>query len=157
MLFWKPHLAAFAETMAGHCFAYSPGNKKGTSPHSELQYCSLFHSVFSNLLNRAESFLRGWKSFRWSRICPLKPKLHYCVHGSPPQTSISCQPDNPSANSTSNFCVIHFVLPFHLHQGVPHDLFPTKILYALLIFLINAACPTQLTLFGLITPITVSE
>lgn len=130
--------------MAVHCSACSPGINK--------------------------EFLLLLEPTQHSRILPERLADTQMVHNSPCETEVSSafteahnrppfhvSRTNQARRPTSNFCVINFILSFRLHLGIPHDLFPTKMLYALLIFLINAACPTRLTLFGLITPITVSE
>jgi hypothetical protein len=77
------------------------------------------------------------------------PKLHYCVHKSPPWArSIHSIPPHPISLRSI------LILFTHLCLGLPSGLFPfgfpTNILYALLFALSHATCPTQLILLDLI-------
>ena len=121
--------------------------------------------TFTYLLTYFTEQIPSWEANRFSASQEIprvlwNPKVHYRIHMCPPPVPILNQLD-PVHALTSHFLKIHLIIILPSMSGSPKWSLslgsPHQTLYALLLSLIRATCPANLTVHDLITRTILGE
>jgi hypothetical protein len=118
--------------------------------------------VLTLLLLAAESFLRSWQVLSWAKNSPhfMEPE-GLLPHSQEAATCPFPKPDQSSPCPQTTYQRSVLILSLHLHLGLPSSPFfsgfPTKTLYAPLLFHKRATCSAYLSRLDMITRITFGE